>query len=106
MCRWLAYSGPPLPQFVDAPDHSLIDQSRHATQNIATTNGDGFGVGSYGQEETPGVYRNTHPAWNDVNFGQLSEQSFAAVPGSRPRGDWNARVDLHAPPEPAHKAQR
>jgi glutamine amidotransferase len=54
------------------PDHSLIDQSRHATQNVETTNGDGFGVGWYGEDETPGVYRDTHPAWNDTNFYHLA----------------------------------
>lgn len=45
MCRWLAYSGPPLrlSDFLMRPDHSLIDQSRHARQNLETTNGDGFG---------------------------------------------------------------
>ena len=43
-----------------------------ATQNVETTNGDGFGVGWYSEFETPGVYRDTHPAWNDANFRQLS----------------------------------
>lgn len=75
MCRWLAYSGPPLPlgDLLMRPDHSLIDQSRHARQNVETTNGDGFGVGWYGENETPGVYRDTHPAWNDANFRHLAE---------------------------------
>jgi len=75
MCRWLAYSGPPL-QLSDVlmrPDHSLIDQSRNARQNVETTNGDGFGVGWYGEPATPGVYRDTHPAWNDTNFRKLAE---------------------------------
>ena len=74
MCRWLAYSGPPLQLGVvlTQPDHSLIDQSRRATQNVETTNGDGFGVGWYGAEATPGVYRETHPAWNDANFQHLA----------------------------------
>ena len=75
MCRWLAYAGPPvsLGTLLTNPDHSLIDQSRHALQNVETTNGDGFGVGWYGQEPTPGVYRDTHPAWNDQNFRHLAE---------------------------------
>ena len=74
MCRWLAYMGPPirLSDLLMRPDHSLIDQSRHATQNVETTNGDGFGVGWYGEDETPGVYRDTHPAWNDANFQHLA----------------------------------
>ncbi len=75
MCRWLAYSGPPvrLSDLLSRPDHSLIDQSRHARQNVETTNGDGFGVGWYGEGLTPGVYRDTHPAWNDTNFHSLAE---------------------------------
>jgi predicted glutamine amidotransferase len=75
MCRWLAYSGPliPLSDLLTRPDHSLIDQSRHATQNVETTNGDGHGVGWYGVGQTPGVYRDTHPAWNDANFQHLAD---------------------------------
>ena len=74
MCRWLAYMGPPirLGDLLVRPDHSLIDQSLRATQNVETTNGDGFGVGWYGTEETPCVYRDTHPAWNDENYRNLS----------------------------------
>ncbi|PQO44636.1 class II glutamine amidotransferase [Blastopirellula marina] len=75
MCRWLAYVGSPirLSALLTQPNHSLIDQSRHARQNVETTNGDGFGIGWYGDETTPGVYRETHPAWNDVNFHHLAD---------------------------------
>ncbi len=75
MCRWLAYAGSPLKlsALLTRPNHSLIDQSRHATQNIESLNGDGFGVGWYRADPTPGVYRDTHPAWNDANFLHLSE---------------------------------
>jgi glutamine amidotransferase len=75
MCRWLAYCGPPLrlSDLLTRPDHSLIDQSRHATQNVETTNADGHGVGWYDEGETPGVYRDTHPAWNDTNFEHLAD---------------------------------
>ncbi|MEK6248818.1 MAG: class II glutamine amidotransferase, partial [Planctomycetales bacterium] len=74
MCRWLAYSGPSLSlaALLTRPDHSLIDQSRHARQNVYTTNGDGFGVGWYGNTKTPGTYHDTHPAWNDTNLHQLA----------------------------------
>src|SRR5262245_48986673 len=37
-----------------------------------TTNGDGFGVGWYDEDETPRVYRSTHPAWNDRNLRELA----------------------------------
>jgi len=75
MCRWLAYSGPPLAlsDLLTRPNHSLIDQSRHARENVETTNADGFGVGWYGKDLTPGIYRDTHPAWNDTNFHNLAE---------------------------------
>ncbi|MEZ6145327.1 MAG: class II glutamine amidotransferase [Planctomycetaceae bacterium] len=74
MCRWLAYSGPPvlMSTLLTRPDHSLIDQSRHARENIVTTNGDGFGVGWYGNAEKPGCYHETHPAWNDLNLKHLA----------------------------------
>ena len=74
MCRWLAYSGSPIPleeQLVKR-DRSLIDQSLHARQGATTTNGDGFGVGWYGDGETPWLYRSTHPAWNDRNLRELA----------------------------------
>jgi predicted glutamine amidotransferase len=74
MCRWLAYSGTPikLEELLLKRDHSLIDQSLHARQGATTTNGDGFGVGWYGDDETPRLYRSTHPAWNDRNLRELA----------------------------------
>ena len=100
MCRWLAYSGTPVPlsDLLMRPDHSLIDQSRHATQNVETTNGDGFGVGWYGEGETPGVYRDTHPAWNDSNFRHfVGSHSFGAISLSCSRRDRNARAEHELP---------
>jgi glutamine amidotransferase len=75
MCRWLAYSGSPvlLEELLLKPDHSLIDQSLHAKLGATTTNGDGFGIGWYGAEETPGVYHSIEPAWNDHNLRDLSQ---------------------------------
>ena len=74
MCRWLAYSGTPikLEELLVKRDRSLIDQSLHARLGATTTNGDGFGVGWYGDDETPRVYRSTHPAWNDRNLRELA----------------------------------
>jgi predicted glutamine amidotransferase len=74
MCRWLAYSGTPikLEELLLKRDHSLIDQSLHSRQGATTTNGDGFGVGWYGEDETPRLYRSTHPAWNDRNLRELA----------------------------------
>ncbi|MCB9897675.1 MAG: class II glutamine amidotransferase [Planctomycetes bacterium] len=75
MCRWLAYHGSPLPlsALLTRPDHSLIDQSREALQNVVTTNGDGFGVGWYLHgDRHPGTFRDTHPAWNNQNLRHLA----------------------------------
>lgn len=75
MCRWLAYSGAPLllGDLITRPDHSLIDQSRNARENVETTNGDGFGIGWYGDDGTPAVYRDVEPAWNDANLKNLAD---------------------------------
>jgi glutamine amidotransferase len=74
MCRWLAYSGSPirLEELLVKRDRSLIDQSLHSRQGATTTNGDGFGVGWYEDDETPRLYRSTHPAWNDRNLRELA----------------------------------
>ena len=74
MCRWLAYSGSPISisDLLYRPKHSLIDQSLHSELGAETTNGDGFGVGWYTAEETPGVYRAIEPAWNDRNLQDLA----------------------------------
>lgn len=76
MCRWLAYSGAPvfLDQVLFKTDHSLIDQSLHALDTTTTTNGDGFGIGWYGNQDTPGVYKDVRPAWNDTNLQALASQ--------------------------------
>ncbi len=76
MCRWLAYSGAPihLDEVLFKPDHSLIDQSLRAAASPTTTNGDGFGIGWYGQRETPGVYKDIRPAWNDLNLHAIAAQ--------------------------------
>ncbi|GAA3455829.1 class II glutamine amidotransferase [Dactylosporangium matsuzakiense] len=74
MCRWLAYSGSPLllEEMLYKPDHSLIDQSRHARLGVDTTNGDGFGVGWYGTGDVPGLLRSVSPAWSDRNLRELA----------------------------------
>jgi glutamine amidotransferase len=76
MCRWLAYGGPllPLQELLFKPRNSLIRQSIAATRSIAPTNGDGFGVGWYGEQPKPGIFRDTLPAWNDANLRSLAEQ--------------------------------
>lgn len=76
MCRWLAYAGNPiaLEELLFAPANSLIRQSLSARHSIVPTNGDGFGLGWYGDHQRPGLFRDTLPAWNDANLRSLSEQ--------------------------------
>lgn len=76
MCRFLAYAGAPifLEDFVAAPVHSLIHQSLHAEETKTGTNGDGFGVGWYGEKAEPGQYREIRPAWSDENLLSIARQ--------------------------------
>ncbi|WP_207478491.1 class II glutamine amidotransferase [Arenibaculum pallidiluteum] len=100
MCRWLAYAGQPI--FIDTllfkPCNSLIHQSLSAQRGHVPTNGDGFGLGWYGDLPRPGLYRDTMPAWNDINLRSLAEQIrsglfFAHVRAST--GTPTARVNCH-----------
>ena len=70
MCRWLAYSGTPIPleDLLFKPENSLIRQSLAASESIVPTNGD---------RSFPGIYRDTMPAWNDSNLLSLSQQIHA-----------------------------
>jgi len=74
ICRWLAYSGSPvlLEELLYNRQNSLIVQSLHSRLGAEETNGDGFGVGWYGEQKTPGVFRSIEPAWNDRNLRELS----------------------------------
>lgn len=76
MCRWLAYSGKPilLESILFEPKHSLIDQSMASKSAETPTNGDGFGVGWYGTQTYPGLFRSIRPAWNDFNLRDIAAQ--------------------------------
>ncbi len=73
MCRWIAYRGASvaLEHYVTRPSHSLISQSIRALESTAATNGDGFGLGWYGEHAEPGLYREIQPAWSDENLRYL-----------------------------------
>lgn len=73
MCRWIAYRGETiaLEHYVTAPSHSLIEQSIRALESTASINGDGFGLGWYGDHPEPGLYRELRPAWSDENLRYL-----------------------------------
>jgi glutamine amidotransferase len=76
MCRWIAYTGSPVPMedVLFKPKQSLIDQSMASKSAETPTNGDGFGVGWYGRREEPGLFRSIRPAWNDSNLRNLAAQ--------------------------------
>lgn len=100
MCRWIAYKGQPiyLDALVAVPERSLIAQSVCAAEAKVTTNGDGFGVGWYGDRDTPGLYREVRPAWSDENLRNLCYQVrsglfFAHVRAST--GPATARANCH-----------
>lgn len=73
MCRLAAYLGPDvsLSQIVVEPEHSLLEQSQHATEAKLAVNGDGFGFAWYDRDFEPGVYRDVLPAWSDGNLPNL-----------------------------------
>lgn len=73
MCRLTAYIGPeiPLENIVVKPRHSLIVQSREASESKTTVNGDGFGLAWYQELPEPGLYREVLPAWSDSNLSGL-----------------------------------
>lgn len=76
MCRWMAYSGDPIlvETLLFQPTHSLIDQSLHSRLGATTTNGDGFGIGWYGDARTPALFKGIDPAWNDENLREIAAQ--------------------------------
>ena len=73
MCRWIAYRGEntSFEPYVTEPERSLIAQSIRSLQSTAGSNGDGFGLGWYGEHPEPGLYRETRPAWSDENLRYL-----------------------------------
>jgi predicted glutamine amidotransferase len=81
MCRCLAYSGDPvlLDELLYKPEYSLIVRSLHSRLGAETTNGDGFGVGWYGAQSTPGLFHSVEPAWNHRNLRELATHVASAL---------------------------
>jgi glutamine amidotransferase len=48
-------------------------QSLRAEEAKMQTNGDGCGLGWYGERDEPGIYREAQPAWSDDNLLALSQ---------------------------------
>lgn len=76
MCRWLGYLGQPirLETLMYCAQDSFVGQSLHSRQLGHPVNGDGSGLGWYGDAATPGVFHTTRPAWNSGNLHHLSQQ--------------------------------
>lgn len=72
----MVYSGGPIlvEDLLFKPKYSLIEQSLHSRMGATTTNGDGFGIGWYGDREDPAIFKSVDPAWNDVNLRELTSQ--------------------------------
>jgi glutamine amidotransferase len=96
MCRWLAYSGSPvlIADLLYTPEHSLIEQSLHSKLGAETTNGDGFGIGWYGNGGTPGVFQSVEPAWNDRNLREISDHIEAPIVFAHIRASSGSPVQL------------
>jgi glutamine amidotransferase len=74
MCRWMAWLGQPvlIDELLFKTQHGIVDQSLHARMGAEPTNGDGFGLGWYGEGDGPGIYRSVAPAWSDPNLRELA----------------------------------
>jgi glutamine amidotransferase len=96
MCRWLAYSGSPvlLADLLYGSEHSLVVQSLHARLGHEETNGDGFGIGWYGEGDEPAVFRGIEPAWNDRNLRDLSGHIRSGLVFAHVRASTHAPVQL------------
>ena len=64
MCRWTAYKGQSIyiEDWLLNSEHSLIEQSKSADLTKYEVNGDGFGIGWYGQKPEPGLFKSIRPA--------------------------------------------
>ena len=87
--------------------------SLHARQGVETTNGDGFGIGWYGDGDAarPAATAASRPAWSDANLRDIAAHvALAAVPRAHPRDDGHAGAADELPPVPARalavRAQR
>ncbi|GAA2039583.1 class II glutamine amidotransferase [Terrabacter terrae] len=72
----MVYSGEPVlaEDLLFKPEHSLIEQSLHSRMGATTTNGDGFGIGWYGEGPVPAIFKSVEPAWNDRNLREVTTQ--------------------------------
>ena len=74
MCRWMAWYGQSvlIEELLFNSPHGIVDQSLPARMGAEPTNGDGFGLGWYGEGEGPAVYHSISPAWSDSNVREIA----------------------------------
>jgi glutamine amidotransferase len=70
---------------ITKPESSLLNQSLNSTMSykqdgsLLATNGDGFGVGWYGEKPEPGLFKDSEPAWANDNIHELCSQIKARI---------------------------
>lgn len=79
MCRFVAYIGDypkRLSDLLEAPNNSLINQSKPSKDGTSGLHADGFGMSWYAPNMgiEPGVYKSTQPAWNDYNLKHIANK--------------------------------
>lgn len=76
MCRFALYLGDTITvsSLVTEPVHSIIRQSFQSKEQERPLNGDGFGIAWYIPEisDSPAVFKDITPAWNDMNLLNLA----------------------------------
>jgi len=76
MCRFAAYSGPPirLAALLTRPAHGLVDQSRHSYEAVDIENPDGWGVAWYRPDaRRPELVKEVTAAWQSEVLEDLAE---------------------------------
>ncbi len=76
MCRWLVYFGTPrtVESHMYEGTRCLSAQAMRSHKAKLGVHGDGGGLGWYGTQSVPGLYRDPGPAWNDPNLRELCRQ--------------------------------
>ena len=72
----MAYAGDPIlaEELLFRPVHSHHRPEPAFPMGATTTNGDGFGIGWYGEGAEPAVFKSIDPAWNDRNLREIAGQ--------------------------------
>lgn len=74
MCRLLAYQGETnyISDHIFEPEHSLIEQSHHATKGKMSVNADGYGLAWQSEKSEPVMFKDTMPAWGCDNLHDIA----------------------------------